>query len=111
VRIKASAVFSRPDNNQVAERKGLSPKGGRTKNVFLPKQYCNREKILSEVVPPDKCSLMHGVEHMRAKSVTLAINTSILQQLAVLALQLSFQKISESIGNHDSKIVGASSVD
>jgi hypothetical protein len=28
-----------------------------------------------------------------------------------LALQLSFQKISESIGNHDSKIVGASSVD
>jgi hypothetical protein len=28
-----------------------------------------------------------------------------------LALQLSFPKISESMGNHDSKIVGADSVD
>jgi hypothetical protein len=31
--------------------------------------------------------------------------------LASLALQLSFPKISESMGNHDSKIVGADSVD
>jgi hypothetical protein len=30
---------------------------------------------------------------------------------AVLALQLPFPKISESMGNHDSKIVDAGSVD
>jgi hypothetical protein len=28
-----------------------------------------------------------------------------------LALQLPFRKVSESMGNHDSKIVGADSVD
>jgi hypothetical protein len=31
--------------------------------------------------------------------------------VAVLALQLPFPKISESMGNHDSKIVDADSVD
>jgi hypothetical protein len=31
--------------------------------------------------------------------------------LPVLALQLPFMEISESMGNHDSKIVGADSVD
>jgi hypothetical protein len=31
--------------------------------------------------------------------------------LKTLALQLPFLKISESMGNHDSKIVGAGSVD
>jgi hypothetical protein len=34
-----------------------------------------------------------------------------LDVISSLALQLSFPKISESMGNHDSKIVGADSVD
>jgi hypothetical protein len=35
----------------------------------------------------------------------------LLMEAASLALQLPFLKVSESMGNHDSEIVGAGSVD
>jgi hypothetical protein len=41
----------------------------------------------------------------------VALLFSAIEMVARLALQLPFLKISESMGNHDSKIVGASSVD
>jgi hypothetical protein len=43
------------------------------------------------------CALAHGRASIRPRPV--------------LALQLPFMEISESMGNHDSKIVGADSVD
>ena len=48
--------------------------------------------------------LLDKVDHRRAR---MGLTNS---ELTLLALQLPFMKISESMGNHDSKIVDAGSV-
>jgi hypothetical protein len=48
--------------------------------------------------------------HEAEKSRIQLINT-LVKQISELALQLPFMEFSESMGNHDSKIVGADSVD
>jgi hypothetical protein len=45
------------------------------------------------------------------KRLVLACEMQMLTRVTELALQLPFLKISESMGNHDSKIVEADSVD
>jgi hypothetical protein len=48
---------------------------------------------------------------MRVEDRKEAIALGITVVFFDLALQLPFRKVSESMGNHDSKIVGADSVD
>jgi hypothetical protein len=52
-----------------------------------------------------------GNEGFRARSAERDAETDRLRVGSILALQLRFWKMSESMGNHDSEVVDASSVD
>jgi hypothetical protein len=54
---------------------------------------------------------MGSAHRMLASTPASVLNQDYRDLASRLALQLPFLKISESMGNHDSKIVGASSVD
>jgi LysR family transcriptional regulator, glycine cleavage system transcriptional activator len=76
------------------------------------KAFDSAARHLSFTLAAVELHVTHGAVSRQVASLEQHLQTTLFVRASRgLTLQLPFLKISESMGNHDSKIVGASSVD